>query len=383
MTLCLGGNIHAESGNATLMWRICFSVKVWYIQQKYLLVAGGHDKMQYKILLCPCLLVLVLLAVACAGCGKADKNAGMVMKQVENTRRLEDFDRLVNLLNNDKKISAPVREACCKLAFDIFQEKIEAAWKAEDADGLTALDQKLTDTVCDAIHGEPLREHIRECVADLQKKALARKQALEIKKLHDLQTQLHLCDLSKKENWKYEHFIRLQASCADVNEDDSKKVFSILIAYGLVLTGRELPETLPDPKVLQRKKVLDMCSRCRTDGREPCYGCHGTGVCQQCKGRGYKKVAELGFKSEQDSGWRSRGTQKGFIETTEACPTRCLLCKGDKFLMRRCKKCDGLKYIVNKRKLYFLYAEQYRLARLIMQRLLADAQNPAADNLEE
>lgn len=309
----------------------------------------------------------------CCSCGKADRNAKAIIAQAEVGRSQEDFDKLITEMKSNAKLSKPVRKSCQTLAVAIMQEKITEAWQANDENKLKALEQILqSDTVKTQINTDELLESVSTYCEDLQKKTRLQ-QLTELKKqLTGLKKQLQLCDVRKKK-LSCEDMVMLERLYQEFNDPELEKYFSSLVAYGLVLTGRVMPETLPELKILQRKHVLTMCSRCRADGREPCHSCHGTGKCSMCNGTGQKRSYKLGYG-------------RRFEECYEECESRCSLCKGDGFLTGRCRKCNGQKYLVRKSRLVGMYDEQHRLALMILQEMLKaveEQQNSVSDSTKK
>lgn len=298
---------------------------------------------------------LIMVAGYCTGCGKADKNARALLLQAESARSLENADLLITEMAENTKLSQGVRSQCQTLVTAILQEHIEKSEETNLAGMTEILESEKAQKVL-------LTEQLQLLQESLEK--MRRHYRIKLKKL------LAQCAFRKKHQPLPENFLLMEKAYQQLEDPEIEKYFSLLVAYGLVLTGKNSPDTLPNLTDLRLKKVLVACTYCDTKGFNPCLYCHKTGKCPMCKGSGRKRTSRIG--------------SDGFYNSWESCPSKCNTCGGTGYLTGQCKRCVGKKYLLNRRKLLREYYQQYRIAARMLQESVKDeAPAPVQEQKQE
>ncbi len=300
--------------------------------------------MIYKLRWLALFAAIAAFSVCVSGCS-ADQNAQKVVAQAERTRSLEDLDKLITVLDDEKNLSRSVRNECQDMAVALSKELVEVFWKDANADGLAELYRMLgREKARRQIDTDELRDLIR---------------MLQCRRLNDLRKCLQMCNMNQKSEWQKSHFVALENAYRKVGNTELKKHIPELLSLADILCGGTVPEAMTS--------AFEACSRCKASGLEICYGCHATGICQMCMGSGQKKRPPLAGRADVDG-----NLSTSMEDVWVPCPAYCKVCSGSGSLHSPCKKCVGKKYIVSRQKLIRMYNERYFAASAALQSMLDD-----------
>ena len=377
-------------------------MKVWYIQHKYLLVAGEKDckipaweKVKGEFMIRQNMKRLRLIAgLVCVawffcGCGQShDTAARELLKTAEKRQSLADFSALIRECTENQNLSADIRKQCVLQASVIIQKHIVQSRSALDENAVSEIIELLSDDAVGRVM--PVDSELAQVDEALQYIRVMRTQqrvTARDKKLRQLQEIFRECELQDG-LMNEESLAVLSRMYPRVSPEVLKKHFAQYIEYGNLWLAKGPLDSHPDLQVLLKKNIVEGCARCRLSGKVFCQVCGGSGICRICKGSGYKSMhKEIQFSSgdrwSYQQGWREEHSRKSSSgEKLTECPKKCADCQGVGRVQQACEKCNGRKYILNRKLLAELLLEQFQQLDSLLSELAVTSKREEPGSLQ-
>ena len=314
-------------------------------------------------------LIAGLVCAACffCGCGQNhDTVAREILKMAEKRQSLADFSALIRECTENQNLSADIRKQCVLLASVIVQKHISQSRSVLDENAVSEIIELLSDDAVGRVMPmEPVLVQVDEALQYIRIMREQQRVRARDKKFRQLQEVFRECELQDG-LLNEESLVELRGVYSRVSPDVLKKHFAQYIKLGNLWLSKDPLDTHPDLQDLLKKNIAEGCSRCRQSGKEYCQVCGGNGICRICKGSGYKSMyKQIQFSSggswSYQQGWREDHSRKssGGEKLTE-CPKKCADCQGVGRILEVCCKCDGRKYLLNRKLLADLLTEQFQ-----------------------